>query len=125
MNEVQSTAPARRDFLRIIRTPRTTRIGCRHTCRWRHSGAPDTCRTPAFPIVQEDDDCDLVVHAGATEQGLARALELLRPEGAVVELSCYGDRRGTLPVGEAFHSRRLSIRGSRVGTVSPARADRT
>ncbi|MDT0402011.1 MULTISPECIES: zinc-dependent alcohol dehydrogenase [Streptomyces] len=67
-------------------------------------------------------DCDLVVHASATEQGLGRALELLRPEGTVVELSWYGDRRVGLPLGEAFHSRRLTLRGSQVGTVSPARA---
>ncbi|WP_369274608.1 dehydrogenase [Streptomyces sp. R11] len=67
-------------------------------------------------------DCDLVVHASATEQGLARSLELLRPEGTVVELSWYGDRRVALPLGEAFHSRRLVIRSSQVGTVSPARS---
>ncbi|MGW5095659.1 zinc-binding dehydrogenase [Streptomyces nodosus] len=71
-------------------------------------------------------DCDLVVHASATEQGLVRSLELLAPEGTVVELSWYGDRRVTLPLGEAFHSRRLTLRGSQVGTVSPrARAGRT
>ncbi|MGW6731579.1 zinc-dependent alcohol dehydrogenase [Streptomyces sp. NPDC055013] len=67
-------------------------------------------------------DCDLVVHASATEQGLARSLELLRPEGTVVELSWYGDRTVGLPLGEAFHSRRLVIRSSQVGTVSPARS---
>ncbi|MGV9505329.1 zinc-dependent alcohol dehydrogenase [Streptomyces tendae] len=67
-------------------------------------------------------DRDLVVHASATEAGLARSLELLRPEGTVVELSWYGDRRVVLPLGEAFHSRRLTLRGSQVGTVSPARA---
>ncbi|MFG3106861.1 zinc-dependent alcohol dehydrogenase [Streptomyces tendae] len=67
-------------------------------------------------------DRDLVVHASATEAGLARSLELLRPEGTVVELSWYGDRRVALPLGEAFHSRRLTLRGSQVGTVSPARA---
>jgi threonine dehydrogenase-like Zn-dependent dehydrogenase len=65
--------------------------------------------------------CDLVVHASATEQGLARALELLTAEGTVLELSWYGDRRVALPLGEAFHSRRLVIRSSQVGTVSPAR----
>ncbi|MER6457206.1 dehydrogenase [Streptomyces sp900105245] len=65
-------------------------------------------------------DCDLVVHASATEQGLARALQLLSPEGTVVELSWYGDRRVALPLGEAFHSRRLTLRSSQVGTVSPA-----
>ncbi|MER6629735.1 dehydrogenase [Streptomyces sp. NPDC000987] len=70
-------------------------------------------------------DCDLVVHASATEQGLARCLELLAAEGTVVELSWYGDRRVSLPLGEAFHSRRLTIRSSQVGTVSPARANRS
>ncbi|MFF4250265.1 zinc-binding alcohol dehydrogenase [Streptomyces sp. NPDC001663] len=64
---------------------------------------------------------DLVVHASATEQGLARSLELLTAEGTVLELSWYGDRKVSLPLGEAFHSRRLVIRSSQVGTVSPAR----
>ncbi|OIJ93157.1 zinc-dependent alcohol dehydrogenase [Streptomyces monashensis] len=65
-------------------------------------------------------DCDLVVHASASEAGLTRALELLAPDGTVVELSWYGDRRVSLPLGEAFHSRRLTVRSSQVGTVSPA-----
>ncbi|MGI5379477.1 zinc-dependent alcohol dehydrogenase [Streptomyces sp. CA-251387] len=71
-------------------------------------------------------ECDLVVHASATEQGLARSLDLLTAEGTVLELSWYGDRQVSLPLGEAFHSRRLVIRSSQVGTVSPARrASRT
>jgi threonine dehydrogenase-like Zn-dependent dehydrogenase len=70
-------------------------------------------------------DCDLVVHASATEQGLARSLELLSAEGTVLELSWYGDRKVALPLGEAFHSRRLVIRSSQVGTVSPARGNRS
>ncbi|MER7791309.1 dehydrogenase [Streptomyces sp. NPDC097640] len=70
-------------------------------------------------------DRDLVVHASATEAGLARSLELLAPEGTVLELSWYGDRKVSLPLGEAFHSRRLVVRGSQVGTVSPARRSRT
>ncbi|MFH8570177.1 zinc-binding alcohol dehydrogenase [Streptomyces sp. NPDC017993] len=71
-------------------------------------------------------ECDLVVHASATEDGLARALELLAPEGTVIELSWYGDRRVSLPLGESFHSRRLVVRSSQVGAVSPAlRARRT
>ncbi|MEU0930150.1 zinc-binding alcohol dehydrogenase [Streptomyces malaysiensis subsp. malaysiensis] len=69
-------------------------------------------------------DLDLVVHASATERGLARSLELLAPEGTVLELSWYGDRRVGLPLGEAFHSRRLTVRSSQVGTVSPARGNR-
>ncbi|MFY1672746.1 zinc-dependent alcohol dehydrogenase [Plantactinospora sp. WMMB334] len=62
---------------------------------------------------------DLVVHASATSAGLTRSLELLAPEGTVVELSWYGDRQVSVPLGENFHSRRLVVRSSQVGTVSP------
>ena len=58
-------------------------------------------------------------------QGLARSLELLAAEGEVIELSWYGDRPGRVPLGEAFHSRRLTVRASQVGTVSPRRARRS
>ncbi|MCX4390549.1 dehydrogenase [Micromonospora peucetia] len=64
---------------------------------------------------------DLVVHASATADGLQRSLELLRPEGTVVELSWYGDRTVALALGGAFHSGRLTVRGSQVGAVAPAR----
>ena len=67
---------------------------------------------------------DLVLHASATQAGLQRSLELLAPEGTVVELSWYGDRPVQLSLGESFHSGRLTIRSSQVGTVSPARAAR-
>jgi threonine dehydrogenase-like Zn-dependent dehydrogenase len=64
---------------------------------------------------------DLVVHASATAAGLQRSLDLLAPDGTVIELSWYGDREVGLLLGGSFHSRRLSIRGSQVGTISPAR----
>jgi threonine dehydrogenase-like Zn-dependent dehydrogenase len=64
-----------------------------------------------------EEHCDLVVHASATQQGLARSLELLVPEGRVIELSWYGDRQVSVPLGEFFHSRRLSVRSSQVGTI--------
>ncbi|WP_043843946.1 zinc-dependent alcohol dehydrogenase [Amycolatopsis taiwanensis] len=73
---------------------------------------------------EAEDGCDLVVHASATEAGLTRALELLAPEGEVIELSWYGDRRVSVPLGEFFHSRRLTVRASQVGMVSPARRSR-
>jgi threonine dehydrogenase-like Zn-dependent dehydrogenase len=69
-------------------------------------------------------ECDIVVHASATPAGLARSLELLAVEGEVVELSWYGDRPVSVPLGEAFHSRRLAIRCSQVGAVAPARRAR-
>jgi threonine dehydrogenase-like Zn-dependent dehydrogenase len=66
---------------------------------------------------------DLVVHASATGPGLQRSLELLAPEGTVLELSWYGDHAIQLALGGAFHSSRLTIRSSQVGTV--ARPDRS
>ncbi len=71
-----------------------------------------------------DDGCDLVVHSSATSDGLQRSLDLLAPEGTVLELSWYGDREVTLALGGAFHSGRLRIRASQVGTVAAARRGR-
>jgi NADPH:quinone reductase-like Zn-dependent oxidoreductase len=69
-------------------------------------------------------DCDLVVHASATSAGLTRALELLAPEATVIELSWYGDREVSIPLGEFFHSRRLVVKSSQVGGIAPARRGR-
>lgn len=66
-------------------------------------------------------DCDIVIHASATAAGLKRSLELLAPEGTVIELSWHGDREVPIPLGEFFHSRRLTIRSSQVGGIAPAR----
>src|SRR6201991_3708180 len=65
---------------------------------------------------------DLVVHTSATSAGLQRSLELLAPGRTVIDLSWYGDEEVSLSLGGAFHSRRLTIRSSQVGTVSPAPA---
>jgi len=70
------------------------------------------------------DRRDLVFHASATAAGLQRSLELLAPEGTVIELSWYGDREVAVPLGAAFHSGRLAIRGSQVGMIAPARRNR-
>ena len=67
------------------------------------------------------DGRDLVFHTSASSDGLALALRLLRPEGEVIDLSWYGDAPVRLPLGEGFHSGRLSIRSSQVGAVAPAR----
>jgi threonine dehydrogenase-like Zn-dependent dehydrogenase len=70
------------------------------------------------------DGRDLVVHASATSAGLQRSLDLLAPEGTVIDLSWYGDGEVRLSLGGSFHSRRLAIRASQVGTLSPARSGR-
>ena len=67
---------------------------------------------------------DLVVHTSATSEGLQRSLDLLAAEGTVIDLSWYGDTEVRLSLGGAFHDRRLAIRSSQVGALSPARASR-
>ena len=61
---------------------------------------------------------DVVFHASGSPAGLAQALASAGFESTVVELSWYGDRAVALPLGEAFHARRLVIRSSQVGTVA-------
>jgi threonine dehydrogenase-like Zn-dependent dehydrogenase len=65
-------------------------------------------------------DADLVVHASGAPAGLSRALEVAGVEARVVEASWYGDQKVALPLGEAFHSRRLRLVSSQVGAVAPA-----
>jgi 2-desacetyl-2-hydroxyethyl bacteriochlorophyllide A dehydrogenase len=67
-------------------------------------------------------DRDLVLHASGSSAGLQRSLDLLAPEGTVIDLSWYGDTEVRLSLGGAFHSRRLGIRASQVSSVSPARS---
>jgi threonine dehydrogenase-like Zn-dependent dehydrogenase len=69
-------------------------------------------------------DCDVVVHASATSAGLTRSLELLAAEATVIELSWYGDKQVSVPLGEFFHSRRLVVKSSQVGGIAPARRGR-
>lgn len=79
----------------------------------------------AFALPEDAADTqDLVVHASATGSGLQTSLGLLADEGTVLDLSWYGDKEVGLHLGGAFHSRRLTVRASQVGTVSPARRGR-
>jgi len=67
---------------------------------------------------------DLVFHTSATSAGLQLSLDLLGAEGTVMDLSWYGDSEVKLSLGGAFHSRRLALRSSQVGTLSPRRSAR-
>ena len=69
-------------------------------------------------------DCDIVFHCSASQEGLERSLQLVGDEGDVIEMSWYANREVTVPLGEDFHARRLSIRASQVGMVARARRHR-
>jgi len=61
----------------------------------------------------------LIVHASGSQAGLCSALDLAAPDGRIIEMSWFGDREVSLPLGENFHSRRLTIQCSQVGALPP------
>lgn len=69
-------------------------------------------------------DNDLVIHASGNPEGLRQALSLAATEARVVEMSWYGECSVSLPLGEAFHSRRLSLVSSQVGRLPAQRLPR-
>jgi threonine dehydrogenase-like Zn-dependent dehydrogenase len=69
-------------------------------------------------------DADVVIHTSANPEGLALALDLAGREGTIVEASWYGSAQATLPLGGAFHSRRLKIVSSQVGSPPTFRRPR-
>ena len=69
-------------------------------------------------------DADVVIHASGSESGLATALSLAGFEAVVLEVSWFGERRPQLALGEAFHSRRLALQSSQVGTINAAQRSR-
>ena len=67
---------------------------------------------------------DVVIHASGSPSGLELALRLAGFEATVVEMSWYGDQAVPIPLGEAFHALRLSVKSSQVGSVAPAQRGR-
>ena len=70
-----------------------------------------------------DAGVPLVVDATGSPSALPLALELLSHEGEVLVCSWYGSKDVPIPLGGAFHRRRLSIRSTQVSTI-PARLSR-
>jgi 2-desacetyl-2-hydroxyethyl bacteriochlorophyllide A dehydrogenase len=69
-------------------------------------------------------EVDCVFHASGHPAGLVTALELAGFESTVADLSWYGMRDVVLPLGQAFHSRRLRLIASQVGTIPAAQRGR-
>jgi 2-desacetyl-2-hydroxyethyl bacteriochlorophyllide A dehydrogenase len=63
---------------------------------------------------------DLVVEASGNPQALAGSLAWLAHEGTALVCSWYGTRPAPLPLGGAFHRRRLAIRSTQVSTIPAA-----
>jgi threonine dehydrogenase-like Zn-dependent dehydrogenase len=67
----------------------------------------------AAPTEQE-----LIIHASASPAGLRQALQCAAFEARIIEASWFGALEVALPLGEAFHSRRLRLISSQVGAVA-------
>ena len=65
-------------------------------------------------------DQELIIHASANPAGLRQALHCAAFEARIIEASWFGAEQVALPLGEAFHSRRLRLISSQVGAVAPA-----
>jgi threonine dehydrogenase-like Zn-dependent dehydrogenase len=83
------------------------------------------CFGAAFAL---PDDCpadaDIAFHATASAPGLALAINACGFEGKIVEVSWFGEGSTPVPLGGAFHSRRLALISSQVGHVASSRRAR-
>jgi threonine dehydrogenase-like Zn-dependent dehydrogenase len=69
-------------------------------------------------------DADVVIHASGSPAGLELALSLAGTEATIIELSWFADNRVSLPLGGAFHARRLTVASSQVGTIPAVQRSR-
>jgi NADPH:quinone reductase-like Zn-dependent oxidoreductase len=69
-------------------------------------------------------DCDVAINTSASAAGLAAAIACAGLEATVVEASWHGAGEVPVPLGGAFHSRRLRLTSSQVGRVPAERSAR-
>lgn len=78
-----------------------------------------------FAVPQDSpQDCDIVIHASASEAGLDLSLSIAGLGATVVEASWYGEKSVAVALGGAFHSRRLRLISSQVGNLPDNRLAR-
>jgi threonine dehydrogenase-like Zn-dependent dehydrogenase len=70
------------------------------------------------------EEADLVIHASGSASGLDLALRLAAFETRIIEMSWYGSDTVPLALGGVFHSKRLSLVSSQVGTVATSQRTR-
>lgn len=91
---------------------------------WRRELAAGLDIDTAAPGELTRQQVPLVIDVSGNPQAPAAALELLAHEGTLLIASWFGTKPVTLPLGGAFHRRRLTIASTQVSTV-PARSSST
>ena len=91
---------------------------------WRRDLATSLGVATAAPQELAQENVALVIEVSGNPQAPAMALDMLAHEGTLLIGSWFGSKPVVLPLGGAFHRRRLSIRSTQVSTV-PARLSGT
>jgi threonine dehydrogenase-like Zn-dependent dehydrogenase len=91
---------------------------------WRRAIASSLGVTAAAPEELVKEEVPLVIDASGNPDAPAMALNMLAHEGTLLIASWFGTKPVVLPLGGAFHRRRLMIRSTQVSTV-PARLSGT
>ncbi len=91
---------------------------------WRRDLASSVGATAVAPEELAEEKVPLVIDASGNPDAPAMALNMLSHEGTLLIASWFGSKPVVLPLGGAFHRRRLIIRSTQVSTV-PARLSAT
>jgi len=91
---------------------------------WRRAMASSLGVAAAAPEELGKQEVPLVIDASGNPDAPAMALNMLAHEGTLLVASWFGTKPVVLPLGGAFHRRRLIIRSTQVSTV-PARLSAT
>jgi threonine dehydrogenase-like Zn-dependent dehydrogenase len=84
---------------------------------WRRALASSLGATAVAPEELVEEQVPLVIDASGNPDAPAMALNMLAHEGTLLIASWFGTKPVVLPLGGAFHRRRLSIRSTQVSTV--------
>jgi 2-desacetyl-2-hydroxyethyl bacteriochlorophyllide A dehydrogenase len=97
---------------------------CAEPLPWRRSLAGSLGITAVAPEELPKEQVPLIIDASGDTEAPARALDMLTHEGTLLIVSWFGSKPVQLPLGGAFHRRRLAIRSTQVSTI-PARMSAT
>src|SRR5579863_4272824 len=84
---------------------------------WRRAVASSVGVSVAAPAEVLNAEVPLVIDASGNPDAPAMALTMLAHEGTLLIASWFGTKPVVLPLGGAFHRRRLTIRSTQVSTV--------
>jgi threonine dehydrogenase-like Zn-dependent dehydrogenase len=93
---------------------------CAEPLAWRRGLAASLGVTAVMPEELAKQEVPLVIDASGNPDAPGLALDMLAHEGTLLVASWFGVKPVVLPLGGAFHRRRLTIRSTQVSTI-PAR----